>query len=93
MNIEAILSTICMVIVMIGCAERLNHSNEADGHCAKWGYSITGGGALGCALEWWLARGADWHMDTLLAIGLALVALASLRAPIRQWLARRRAQQ
>lgn len=85
---EPIIATLCMIIVMIACALKLNEIEEDGGHCAKWGFAITGGGALGCALEWWLPRGSDWHMDTVLAVGMALISLSTMRKPARDWFAK-----
>lgn len=85
--IEAIVCTVCMGVVAGACVLHLNSLGMEHGHCEKWGFAVTAGGAIGSAAEWWLPRGALIHADTLLAIGLALVALSSVRRPFRDWLA------
>jgi hypothetical protein len=80
--IEALINTVCLLIVAWACAVHLNNLKPAHAHCEKWGYALTLAGALGSAAEWWLPA-ETWHAETILAIGLALIALSSTRERVR----------
>lgn len=53
--------------------------------CESLGFAILFGAAIGSALEWfWPDEFRPFHVDTLLSVGLALVAIALRRREIRR---------
>lgn len=81
---EAAFNIACMTIVALACFERIRTLGESHGHCEKWGYLILMGGCAGTIVEWWKPRGWDIGAESVVALGMALIALSILRPWIRE---------
>ncbi|MFO0157401.1 MAG: hypothetical protein ACK51V_00015 [bacterium] len=80
------------VALLVLCLSVLLYINEhMDRHtigCERWGFILTAAGAFGHACDyWWPWAGAD-GVETIMHVGLALVAVAMVRGDLREMLNR-----
>lgn len=88
--LENWINTIALVLVFVSCFLHLNanvdrHSSEVE----AWGFILTGAGAFGTACAIWSPRLDVLFVgyDTLMHIGMALIAIWLVAGKIRAWLA------
>ncbi len=85
---ENLISTICLIVVFIACVIHLTtninwHSNE----CERWGFVLTGAGAIGRAVYFWSTRFEEFPFPALMHLGMALIALSLIYGRVRGWVA------
>lgn len=76
MRIEAIVCTGALVVVMIAILAHLRVMGREAHWCERVGYSVTFGGALGSALEWWWPSTAEFHGDAIFIVGTGIIAFS-----------------
>lgn len=87
--IEAIIASLCLLVVVLACVERINAFSTGDSHCERLGFVILLAGCVASIAEWWLSHtGWNWHAETVVAVGMSLIALSVLRPRLRAWLAK-----
>ena len=91
--IEAAINTAALAIVAIACVIHMKPIVRAP-DCYTIGFAMVLAGAIGSAVEWWipeiqrvtglaLESEDSFRVDTILDVGLALVALSMTRAHMR----------
>jgi len=78
MRVEAIICTAALAIVAIACLAHLKAMGRAAPLCERLGFSITFGGAIGSALEWWWPKLETLHGDEIFIVGCGVIALSML---------------
>lgn len=87
--LEAIFGSLCLLVVVAACVERINAFGQGDSHCERIGFVILLGGCVASIGEWWLPRNGWWvNAETIVAAGMCLVAFSVLRPRLRAWLAK-----
>lgn len=81
--IEVCLNTLALVLVAAACILHLN-ANEHT-HCEKIGFAVLFAGCSGSIFEWWLPQ-VEIHAETVISIGLALIAISTQRQRLRRFL-------
>lgn len=76
MNWEAVVSTIALALVAIACLAHLKAMGRAAHLCERIGFSVTFGGALCSAAEWWWPALDAYHGDLAFVIGCGLIAVS-----------------
>jgi hypothetical protein len=87
--IEQILNTAALLILCLCVLLYINeHMDRHTAGCERWGFILTAAGAFGHACSyWWPWDGAD-GVETIMHVGLALVAIAMVRGDLREMLNR-----
>ena len=90
MAAENIVNTLALALVCLSCFMHLNanvdrHSSEVE----AWGFILTGAGAFGmaCAIWWTRMDVLFVGYDTIMHVGMALIAIWLVAGKIRAWLA------
>ncbi|MCA3000318.1 MAG: hypothetical protein ING75_17150 [Rhodocyclaceae bacterium] len=87
--IENIINTIALLVLCLAVLLYINqHMDRHTAGCERWGFVLTAAGAFGHACAyWWPWDGGD-EVETIMHIGLALVAIAMVRGDLRAMIAR-----
>lgn len=83
MNVEAIVSTVALMLVALACLAHIKEMGPRARVCERLGYSVTFGGSIGSALEWWWPWLDAYHADTVFVVGCGLVAFSIIARFVR----------
>ncbi|MFN8696304.1 MAG: hypothetical protein ACK50D_13265 [Burkholderiales bacterium] len=86
--IESIVNTICLLVLCACCTLYINNMSVTTPGCERWGFVLTAAGAFGHALGYWWPWGGANEVETILHIGIALIAVALMRGELRALLMR-----
>lgn len=87
MNWEAIVCTIALVLVAGACLAHLKSMGRGAHLCERLGFSITFGGAVGSAAEWWWPSLEAYHGDVMFVVGCGVIAFSLLVRHLRDGVA------
>lgn len=87
MSLEPIVSTVALALVALACLAHIKEMGERAHLCERIAYSVTFGGAIGSAAEWWWPRLDSLYGDMLFIVGCGLIAFSILARVARdRWM-------
>ena len=87
---ENIINTATLLVVFVACALHIaGNITHASAECERWGFILTGAGSFGTACAIWWPRMDVLFVgyDTIMHIGMALIAIWLVAGETRAWLA------
>lgn len=88
MSLVPIISSAALVVLIAAAAVHLNTMTRQTAHCERFGFVLLFAGALTSVCEWWWPGVEDFYGETMLHVGLALIAVSMVRPQLREWRAR-----
>lgn len=83
MNWHAVISTVSLVLVAFACLAHIKNMGRGAHLCERLGFSITFGGALGSAAEWWWPSAEAYHGDLIFVVGCGTIAISVIGKVLR----------